>query len=145
MNLMFWRKHPPAPQPQNENQRRGLWGEAVAARNLEKNGFKIIAQRVKFGNREEIDLVAREGDTLVFVEVKTRATEYFGLPIEAIDRTKRRMQSRAAIHYLKKLHYPRINFRFDVVEVVGTPDAGEHPIVRHIPNAFQLDPRYRVP
>ena len=61
-----------------------------------------------------------------------------------MDRHKREILSRAAVHYLGALRFPRVNFRFDVVEVVGMPD-GPEPVVRHIPNAFTLSPRYALP
>ena len=122
----------------------GRWGEEMAARLLERAGFKILGRRVRVGTRDELDLVARDGDALVFVEVKTRRTEHFGRPVSAVDRKKRHTMSRAAVRYLAKLKYPRVIFRFDVVEVIGAPGDGA-PELRHIRNAFQLDRRYRLP
>jgi putative endonuclease len=88
---------------------------------------------------DELDLIGRQGDTLIFVEVKTRASEDFGRPAAAVNRAKRKKLSRAAIRFLKnhKLRPPYI--RFDVVEVVG-----KKPEIRHIPNAFQLEGGYRI-
>lgn len=122
----------------------GEWGEGVAAEALRQAGLKIIGSRVRFGSRDELDLVARDGDTLVFVEVKTRATESFARPIAAVNREKRAALSRAAVHYLRRLGFPSLYVRFDVVEVVGEPGGGD-PLVRHVPNAFTLDPKYRLP
>ena len=99
---------------------------------------------VRLGSRDEIDLVARDGDELVFIEVKTRKSEDFGRPVSAVDGEKRHALSRAAIRYLKAVGQPRVCFRFDVVEVVGSI-GGTDPVVRHVENAFNLDRRYAIP
>jgi putative endonuclease len=116
----------------------GRRGEAQAEQFLKKAGLKIIARNVRVGY-DELDLIVQQGDTLVFVEVKTRANEDFGRPVAAVNRAKRRKLSRAAMHFMKnrKLRPPYI--RFDVIEVVG-----EKPVIRHIQNAFQLEGGYRV-
>ena len=121
-----------------------MWGERLAEKHLAGKGYKIIGRRVRIGLRDELDLVARDGEVLVFVEVKTRKSESFGRPFEAVNRDKRQKMSRAAVHYLKRLKYPRLYFRFDVVEVVGE-EGDEAPLIRHIENAFPLDRRYRLP
>lgn len=122
----------------------GQWGERQAERLLKHKGYRILGRRVRVGVRDELDLVARDGDVLVFVEVKTRKNEDFGRPISSVDRKKRHTLSRAAVRYLKALKSPAVCFRFDVVEVIGS--AGEQdPRVRHIENAFHLESRYRVP
>jgi len=122
----------------------GEWGEWEAERLLRDSGLKVIGRRVRFGPREEIDLVAREGDTLVFVEVKTRRSESFGAPILAVGREKRKALSRAAVHYLRRVGCPDVYVRFDVVEVVGKPETGVSDI-RHHRDVFTLDSRYRLP
>ena len=122
----------------------GLWGEKVAARMLKRKGYKILAQRLRVGRRDEIDIVARQKDVMVFVEVKTRASEDFGRPITAVNRAKRNRQSRAAIRFMKKLKTKPTYFRFDVVEVIGTYET-TNPEIRHIENAFNLSPGLRVP
>ena len=124
--------------------RSGLWGEEQAATLLAAKGYRILGRRVRIGTRDEIDLVARDGSVLVFVEVKTRKSEDFGSPASAVDRAKRHALSRAAVRYLKKLKDPRVYFRFDVVEVVGQP-GDSAPAVRHLPNAFTLDRCYNLP
>jgi putative endonuclease len=96
------------------------------------------------GDRDELDLLARDGDVLVFVEVKTRRGEDFGRPSDAVDRAKRRTMSRAAARYIGKLRRRDLYFRFDVVEVVGEP-GDSSPDIRHIENAFPLESRYDVP
>jgi putative endonuclease len=123
--------------------RTGRWGEQVAADHLQAQGLKILGCRVRVGRRDEIDLLARDGDTLVFVEVKTRADERFGRAAAAVDRAKRGRLSRAAHRYLRKLERPPRHFRFDIVEVIGEED-GPPPEVRHIRAAFAMDPRLRL-
>ncbi len=124
----------------------GRWGEALAEARLRESGMRIRAKRLRVGRRDEIDLLAQDGQQLVFVEVKTRKTESFGRPITAVDRAKRLHMSRAAVRYVRRLRDPKIFFRFDVVEVIGSPDdPPEKVVVRHIPNAFQLERRYMLP
>jgi len=123
----------------------GKWGEKIAAKYLKKKGYKLLGERVHIGTRDELDLIARDGEILVFVEVKTRASEKYGSPASSVNRHKRHTLSRAAVRYIKKLRNPRICFRFDVVEVIGKLDAAEPPVVRHIENAFPLDACYTLP
>ena len=129
-----------------ESHRAGAWGEQLAASFLKKNGYQILGKNVRFGSRCELDLVVRSPapDTLVFVEVKTRRTENLGRPLSAVDRGKRRAMGRAAMRYLHRIKAKPARIRFDVVEVVGSPDA-ENPVIRHIENAFALGPSYRLP
>jgi len=122
----------------------GLWGEEQAERLLRSKGYRILGRRVRLSARDEIDIVARDDETLVFVEVKTRRTEDFGRPLAAVDREKRRSLSRAAVRYLQRLKYPDVCFRFDVVEVVGRVDDAK-PCLRHVENAFALGKKYRLP
>lgn len=121
----------------------GMWGENQAAAFLEAKGYKILSRRFRVTARDEFDLIARLGETLIFVEVKTRRSELFGRPVAAVDRTKRHNLSRAAVRYLQRLKKP-VNFRFDVVEVVGGSD-GLGPVIRHIESAFSLDRCYMLP
>ncbi len=121
----------------------GLWGEAQAAAFLQRHGWRILARRVRLDARDEIDLLARHDTTLVFVEVKTRRSEEFGRPLTSVDRRKRHALCRAALRYMRKLHVQPPAFRFDVVEVIGTP-LRPGPVIRHIENAFPLEPRYFV-
>ncbi len=124
----------------------GKWGEDQAERLLKKKGYRLLGRRVRVGNKDELDLVMKRDGVLIFVEVKTRKSEEFGRPFEAVNRSKRRYLSRAAIHFLTQLK-PRQRpeyFRFDVVEVIGTPE-GDDPVVRHIENAFSMEGGYRLP
>src|SRR5437764_12887708 len=120
--------------------RRGLRGEKLACRYLKRNGYKILFRNFRGRSGGEIDVVCRDNDTLVFVEVKTRAREDFGRPVEAVDREKRKRISRGALAWLRMLDNPDILFRFDVVEVIITDDA--KPRLELIKNAFPLSKPY---
>lgn len=126
--------------------RPGEWGERQAEAALRREGLRIVGRRVRVGRRDEIDLVAIEADTMVFVEVKTRASEAFGRPVSSVGRAKRRHLSRAAVRYLarRRNRPPPAFIRFDVVEVVGIPGT-PRPIVRHLRNVFPLEGGYRFP
>lgn len=126
-----------------ENLERGEWGECRAEEYLKAKGWKILGCRVRNGSREELDIIARDKDVLVFVEVKTRSGEAFGRPIEAVGKRKRQLLCRAAARYLVKLSNPRVYFRFDVVEVLGRPETGVIEI-RHTPDAFHMDRKYSI-
>ena len=121
----------------------GRWGERQAVRYLKKQRYKIIGQRVRVGRRDEIDIIAGQGDALVFVEVKTRKNENYGRPFSAVNQAKRKNLSRAAVTYLKRKKLKPDFIRFDVVEVVGEP-GNNTPEIRHIENAFPLDSAYRL-
>ena len=121
----------------------GRWGEEVAAQLLKKKRYKIVGQRVRVGKRDEIDMIAKEGSTLVFVEVKTRKNEAYGRPFSAVNKAKRKHLSRAAVGWLKRTKSEPDYIRFDVVEVIGEP-GGDAPEIRHIENAFPLDSAYRL-
>ena len=95
----------------------------MAARHLRRHGFKILYRNFRGRTGGEIDLVCRERDTLVFVEVKTRTREDFGRPREAVNQQKERRISLGALAWLRLLGDPDIFFRFDVVEVMMAPSA----------------------
>jgi len=122
----------------------GMWGEKLAAVYLKNQGYKILGCNVRPDRRDEIDIVARCGRTLVFVEVKTRKQEDFGSPASAVDEEKRHALNRAAAAYLRRARYPDLFYRFDVVEVIGQPEEGE-PEIRHIEDAFPFEKRFRFP
>src|SRR5215831_6638182 len=120
--------------------RRGSRGEKLACRYLKRNGYKILFRNFRGRSGGEIDVVCRDDDTLVFVEVKTRGSEDFGRPLVAVDRPKRKRISRGALAWLRMLDNPDILFRFDVVEVIVADDA--KPRVELIKNAFPLSQPY---
>lgn len=112
----------------------GATGESLAIRALEKKGYKILAlnHRSKLG---EIDIIAKEGGTLAFVEVKTRRTDGFGNPKTAVTPQKQRKISRVALDYLKRTGQINEKARFDVVAIRLWPG---HPEIEIIKNAFDL-------
>ncbi len=114
---------------------RGATGEKLACRFLKRNGYKVLYRNFRGRSGGEIDIVCREHDTLVFVEVKTRANEDFGRPFETIRSEQRHRISRGALAWLRMLDNPDILFRFDVVEVVMTET---EPRIELIKNAFGL-------
>jgi len=121
----------------------GRWGEQQAAHFLKSRRYRIHGQRIRIGRHDELDIVAEHSGVLVFVEVKTRRNEAYGRPFSAVNKTKRKRLSRAAVTYLKKTKRRPDHIRFDVVEVVGEP-GGNPPELRHIENAFPLDGAYRL-
>ncbi len=110
----------------------GRRGEDAAARFLRGGGMKILVRgyRTDFG---EIDLIARDGDTLVFVEVKSRRD---GTPAEAVTLEKQRRLTLTAMHFLKAHKLLDQRCRFDVVAIVW-PDGARSPRIEHIRNAFE--------
>jgi putative endonuclease len=112
----------------------------LACRYLRHNGYKILFRNFRGRSGGEIDIVCRDKDTLVFVEVKTRRREDFGRPVEAVDREKQKRISRGALTWLRMLDNRDILFRFDVVEVIITDDA--KPRLELIKNAFPLSKPY---
>ena len=112
----------------------------MAGRFLRSHGYKILYRNFRAHGGGEIDIVCRDGDTLVFVEVKTRGDETFGRPIEAVDQQKQMRVSKRGLAWLRLLDNPDIVFRFDVVEIL-LPEEGE-PHFELIQNAFELSQPY---
>jgi putative endonuclease len=123
-----------------EHLRRGKAGERAARRHLQKKGLKYLAANFQ-SDRGEIDLVFREQDCLVFVEVKTRSSEEWTRPAAAVNAPKRRRLSLTALDYLRLLKNPEVKIRFDIVEVLLNGGAVRE--IRHLPNAFSLSHPYR--
>ena len=106
----------------------GKWGEELAANYLQDNGYEILERDWKSGHHD-LDIVAKEGQTLVIVEVKTRRNRLFGDPEEAIDYRKRQSLQSAINHYVKS-HRINIAVRFDIISIVGM--MGTTPEIDHI-------------
>lgn len=123
-----------------EHLRRGRLGEEAARRHLRGLGLKFLTANFR-SRHGEIDLVFRDGDCLVFVEVKARSSEDWTRPAAAVDARKRRLLSRTALAYLQLLDHPPVRIRFDVVEVLLGDGAVRE--VRHLPNTFTLSRPYR--
>ncbi len=96
----------------------GIWGEREAVKFLKKQKYKVIEQnyRCKLG---EVDIIARQGAYLVFIEVKTRASNKYGLPAEAVDEQKQRKLLLLAQYYQKVKGLLDMPIRFDVVQILG--------------------------
>jgi len=120
--------------------RLGARGERLAARFLRQNGYKILHRNFRGRSGGEIDVVCRDGDTLVFVEVKTRTCEDFGRPFSAVGHEKQKRISRGGLAWLRLLDNPEILFRFDIVEVIIAPEA--KPRLELLRNAFTLSEPY---
>ena len=123
-----------------EHLRRGEIGERAAKRQLQRLGLKFLTANFRSA-RGEIDLVFRDGDCLVFVEVKTRSSENWTRPAAAVNARKRRLLSQTALDYLRRLKNPPVKIRFDIVEVLLADGAVRE--VRHLPNTFSLSRPYR--
>ena len=109
-------------------------GERLAVRHLRQVGFKILDRNVR--NRlGEIDIIARDGDCVVFVEVKTRTSHAAGHPTEALTPFKQRQLTRVALTWLKSRGLLEHRARFDVVAI--TWQAPEKPSVQHYRSAFE--------
>jgi putative endonuclease len=122
-----------------EHLRRGRLGERVARAHLRRLGLKFLT--ANFRGRGETDLIFRDGEVLVFVEVKTRSHEEWVRPARAVNLRKQRLLTQTALDYLRLLRYPSVNVRFDIVEVLLRD--GRVREVRHLPNTFRMTPPYR--
>ena len=131
--------HDPPPPPPHPSLGRRIWnrwfgdrGEREAARYLRKRGMRIIERNYRTA-QGEIDLIVRDGDTLVFVEVKSRRA---GQPAEAVTPAKQQRLTLAALHYLRRHDLLEQRCRFDVVAIVW-PVGRQIPTIDHIPHAFE--------
>ena len=104
--------------------------EGIAADYLEKKGYTILERNFR-GRAAEADIVAKDGDTYVFVEVKYRASTASGNPLEAVTFAKQKKVSAAALYYMgiHKLVPDATSIRFDVIGIMGEE-------ITHIENAF---------
>jgi putative endonuclease len=116
----------------------GIKGEEEAARFLARSGYAILDRNVRT-RAGEIDLVAREGKTLVFVEVKTLRAIEGDPPQAAVNTRKQNRLGKLAHGYLKLKRIRQTPCRFDVVSVIVNDEGGVKAI-RHIPNAFSVAP-----
>ncbi len=114
----------------------GTEGEELAVHFLKKRGYTIIAKnyRTKFG---EIDLIARDGDAIAFIEVKLRSGKNYGDPAEAVDQKKKSQISRVALYYLSREKAANTICRFDTVSVL--PDEKGSYACELIKDAFRIE------
>lgn len=110
------------------NRKFGDAGEDLACRYLEKNGYKILERNKHYSRFCELDIIAQEKNTVVFVEVKTRRTNDYGLPLEAITKTKLQNIVKGVQYYLSENKIK--NYRIDVVGITLKPEVK----IQHIKN-----------
>ena len=118
----------------------GLLGERAAKKHLQRNGLKFLTANFR-SERGEVDLILRDSDCLVFVEVKTRSSEDWTRPAAAVNAERRRRLTRAALDYLRLLKNPPVKIRFDIVEVLLQDSKVQE--IRHLPNTFAMERPYR--
>lgn len=114
----------------------GLLGEHLAVKWLRVHGRRVLFRNFRGPHRGEVDIVCRHGEVLTFVEVKTRTSDAFGRPADAVTLDKERLIRRGASEWLRLLGHPPIRFRFDIVEVLLV--RGERPKINVIENAFGM-------
>ncbi len=117
--------------------RTGSEGEEEARVFLEQKGYRILERNWRYG-QGEIDLIAQDGQVMVFVEVKTKKHEGFGEPEDWVSCRKQNQIGRLALGYLQKKDLEDVECRFDVVTVDKT---GPSSVVNHIKDAFWIDSR----
>ena len=120
-------------------QKLGKQGETHAADYLTQQGYRICERNYR-ADRKEIDLIAEDGQTLVFVGVKTRRSTAFGAPQSAVNQHKQQQMSRAALRYLQTHQLLDHPCRFDVIAILWKNSGIE---IEHIQNAFGLVGDYR--
>ena len=109
----------------------GEKGENLATEILRKKGYSILAENWRSG-RNEIDVVAKIGETLVFIEVKTRSTDFFGDPSLAVSPAKQKRLIHAANDYLEQ-HEIELEARFDIISIVSNTNSTK---LEHLEDAF---------
>jgi putative endonuclease len=114
-----------------DNHEFGREGEERAREYLRARGYQILECNWRFGN-EEIDIIARENETLVIIEVKTRRNNYFGEPEMAVTRKKQKIIVRMADAYINKTGLD-LEVRFDIISIIL---GGGQCTINHIPDAF---------
>ena len=118
----------------DKRQALGISGENLACAELQRLGYAILERRyrTRFG---EIDIIARDGQTIVFVEVKARRGDRFGQPIEAVNWRKQKELTKSAQVWIDRHGRAEDSYRFDVVGVLMT---GDRVRIRHVEDAFKV-------
>lgn len=104
------------------NKETGLEGELLAQEYLKKQGYEIIETNKRFSRFCEIDIIAKNKDTLVFIEVKTRSSDFCGSPFEAITKTKYENIKTGLFNYLNETKIKYKNFRIDAISIILSPE-----------------------
>jgi len=115
-------------------QRLGKSGEDLAVSFLKKNGFEILERNYRFGHKE-IDIIGKDKNTIVFIEVKSGRSKNFGSPQERVNLKKQKSMIEVAQDYIQKNDFRNFDFRFDVVAINFE---GANRRVEHIKNAFMV-------
>jgi len=121
------------------NRAKGIFGEDIACQFLEKNGYKILERNFKNFSNKEIDIIAKDKNTICFIEVKARSSDKFGLGLEAVSGVKQKQISKVALSFLKEKGLLDKKARFDVVSL---DSSGSEEKITLIKNAFELDARF---
>jgi len=129
------------PKPTEGKKKLGIAGEKLAQKYLRRKRFRIRALNYQCPHGE-IDIIAQDKNTIVFVEVRTRSTDKYGSPFDLLGEEKKHHLTRAAKHYLGRFHLDHHDWRFDFVGVI-TGGKGKNTKFEHIEDAFP--PRRRPP
>ena len=123
-----------------KNKSLGIYGEDTAAKYLEANGYIILTTnyRCKMG---EIDIIAADGDTIVFIEVKTRSTDKYGQPREFVNHSKQIKIIKTALHYMVSKKLTDYMSRFDIVDILVDNNNSSN-VITLIKNAFEYSGKY---
>jgi len=114
----------------------GTSGEKRAVEYLKSNGYSIITANYRYGKLGEIDIIARDGDYLCFIEVKSRSSVMYGTPAEAVTKGKQSRIKKLAQVYISQNNLFDINIRFDIIEIVTKDINGAVSYINLIKNAF---------
>jgi putative endonuclease len=114
---------------------KGRWGEKKAVEYLKSKGFEILFTNYRYGHKE-IDIIARDKNNVVFVEVKAGKSKSFGPPRGWVDLRKQKKIAEVATAFLQQYQFPGCDFRFDVITIDRS--SGKE-MLEHIQNAFTLD------
>jgi len=112
----------------------GQLGEQLAKDYLNSLGYELLEERWRY-NKAEIDLIYKDGAALVFIEVKTRSSAYFGQPEEFVNDKKKKLMTMAASAYMRKINHDW-EIRFDIVSIMVLPNADNN--IQHFKDAFFL-------
>lgn len=117
----------------------GAFGESLATEYLSEKGYKVLERN--FSCRiGEVDIIAMQEDTVAFIEVKTRSSEKFGLPSEAVSLTKQNRIVKTALYYMQRNKLLDYMCRFDVIEIIVNPENKSR--INLIKDAFQYSGKY---
>lgn len=109
----------------------GIEGERIAVEYLRQKGYKLLETNWRY-EKKEIDIIARKGNLIIIVEVKSRSTDFFGKPEEAVTLAKQKLLIEAADYYMQQVDF-EAEVRFDIVSIVLNEKTAE---LNHIEEAF---------